>query len=357
MSERTAQQLASAAPASTQLQPLVTTPMPLLPITSQQTIDLCASLPMRPKDVFICSYPKSGTTWTQHIVLSLLVKSESKKYRGNIEDAARELQYNHVSDYAPFYEVDHHWNVKDKNLIGSVRESHGRLGRRVFNTHLRWDMLPAKMEDDALSPCSAPGIKDKKEAKFVYLIRSPMDVCLSFYCHLSNQEEGCYAKSYEDFFNEWIEGKIAFGSYIDHILSFALAFADPGEGREILLVSYEDMISDLSAAVAKIANFIEADVTEEEIEELLPTFTFQHMKTDLDRFQPRSVTWKNDFKFLRRGVSGDSLTVATDAQRNKLKAWFEKEKFAEKLKSILSSPHTEKTEILDKFLSVCCGSR
>ena len=278
------------------------------------------------------------------------MKSASKK-ADNSKEAARRLQYNHVSDYAPFYEVDQHWNVKDMNLIETVRENHDKLGRRVFNTHLRWDMLPAKMEDDKSSSYSAAG--GRKKAKFIYLIRSPMDVCLSFYCHLSNQNEGGYHGSYEDFFNEWIEGKIAFGSYIDHILAFSPAFVDAGQWREILLVSYEDMISDLPAVVAKIANFIEAYVTKEEIEELLPTFTFQHMKSDLNRFQPRSVTWKNDFKFLRRGVSGDSLTVATDAQRKLLNAWFQREGFIEKLQSVLSGTDPE---VLNKILSVCCAT-
>jgi hypothetical protein len=64
-------------------------PMPLLPITSPATIEKCKSLPLRPSDVFVCSYPKSGTTWTQHIVLSLILadarhrSSSSSRGEGN----------------------------------------------------------------------------------------------------------------------------------------------------------------------------------------------------------------------------------------------------------------------------------
>ena len=41
--------------------------MPLLPISSKQTTGFCRSLQLLDSDVFICSYPKSGTTWMQVI--------------------------------------------------------------------------------------------------------------------------------------------------------------------------------------------------------------------------------------------------------------------------------------------------
>lgn len=316
--------------------------MPLLPITSPRTVELCASFPLRPNDVFICSYPKSGTTWTQHIVLSLLVKSASKSSRCGDVGAESGFDYKHVSEYAPFYEVDAHWNADARNLTDTIRTNHNRLGRRVFNTHLRFDMLPSTMEE---------GVKSgKNAAKFVYLLRDPMDVCLSFYCHLSNQMEGGYDGTFQEFFDEWVKGEIAFGSYVDHILSFAPAFVDAGETRKVLLISYEDMLSDLPSVVKKIAKFIEADVTSEEIEELLPTFSFSQMKKDLDRFQPRSVTWKNNFQFLRRGVSGDSLTVSSDRERTILSDWFERENVSSKLESTLLGRNDH---ALAKFRNVC----
>lgn len=40
-------------------------PMPLLPISSTATIEMCRNLELRDSDIFICSYPKSGTTWMQ----------------------------------------------------------------------------------------------------------------------------------------------------------------------------------------------------------------------------------------------------------------------------------------------------
>ena len=67
-------------------------PLPLLPITSTTTITNCKYY-QPTNDIFIASYPKSGTTWTQNIVFQLLA-------------ARNATPLTHISDFAPFFEVD-----------------------------------------------------------------------------------------------------------------------------------------------------------------------------------------------------------------------------------------------------------
>jgi len=97
--------------------------MPLLPITSPSTVELCNQFNLRSTDIFICSYPKSGTTWTQNIVFSLL-------------NVRSKLPLTHISEYSPFFEIDKHWDAKQGNIIQKFEDNHSKLGRRVFNTHL-----------------------------------------------------------------------------------------------------------------------------------------------------------------------------------------------------------------------------
>lgn len=309
--------------------------MPLLTISSKSTIEKCKRLPLRSSDIFICSYPKSGTTWTQHIIISLLLLHGKKHHSTNsntpseeLQDETQELPYTHVSDYAPFFEIDPHWD--EEQLIPEIQHRHSKLGRRVFNTHLRCDMLPS---------CTSCAEEEKKgnsgKAKFIYIIRSPLDTCVSFYYHLSHQVEGCYENSLRDFFEDWMNGHLPFGSWDDHVRSYAPAIAS----GDVFLLAYEDMVNDLHGCVQKLIGFLDLDdvLSEKDISELLPSFTFQSMKKDLQRFQPKSVSWKNNFKFLRKGQVGDFKVVLSSSERDAFHQHLAKKNFFDDVKATFAN--------------------
>ncbi|KAL7463343.1 hypothetical protein ACHAXS_005021 [Conticribra weissflogii] len=341
--------------------------MPLLSITSPETIVACKSLPLRPSDIFICSYPKSGTTWTQHIVLSLILADRRcrlqkehyyKKGTSNHKTIEFDIHYDHVSDFAPFFEIDAHWDLKNKCLAEPVTTNHDRLGRRVFNTHLRWEMLPKYSEEkrgNHKEHDSSTGALRPSCGKFIYVTRNVLDVCASFYHHLSNQKEGTYIESFPNFFRDWMAGKIPFGSPLHHLLSFAQGFNDNHySGKDfgdvdhpLMLLSYQDMKINLREQVLRIIDFLGLCIPLDVVDnELLPTFGFQSMKENSHRFQPKSVTWLNGFQFLRNGEIGDGkkLTLAVEDKdlenyekslHDKYQEWLENEKYRELVKKIL----------------------
>lgn len=303
--------------------------MPLLTISSPATIEKCSKLATHPSDIFICSYPKSGTTWMQHIVISLLLLHREKNGRNSST-----LSYDHVSDFAPFFEIDPHWN--ESGIIPQIQDRHNQLGRRVFNTHLRGDMLPG----------GAP-----KTSKFIYITRSPLDVCVSFYHHLSHQMEGCYEGSLNEFYDDWIDGKIPFGTWPDHLLSYASLVAN----KDVGLFSYEEMIGDLEESVDRLVHFLELDdyLTKEDVKDILPLFSFDSMKKDLKKFQPKSVKWKGNFTFLRKGTIGDEKDMLSNEQRLQFKANLDSINFFEKIAlKFEKSKKTSKqyTKCVQKFM-------
>ena len=102
-------------------------PMPALPITSARTILNMKTLPVAAGDIFICSYPKSGTTWTQNIVYQLVTRGAPLA---------------HISEYVPFFESDRTWADDDARGGGGggptvaepYRSNFEAVGRRMFNT-------------------------------------------------------------------------------------------------------------------------------------------------------------------------------------------------------------------------------
>ena len=319
--------------------------MPLLTISSPSTIEKCKHLILFPNDIFICSYPKSGTTWTQHIILSLLLRHRQIKEREAYEHENEnehdvhvpkklQLPYGHVSDYAPFFEIDPHWS--GEQLIPEIRARHAELGRRIFNTHLRWDMLPSDSNNN----------EEPTHAKFIYILRSPLDVCVSFYHHLSHQVEGCYEHSLTQFFHEWMDGKLPFGSWDDHVCSYLPAMACE---KNVFLLSYEDMVQDLQGCVEKLVEFLELGDTlnETDVADLLPSFTFEHMKKDLDRFQPKSVTWKNDFQFLRKGKIGEHKVELGTDERKAFEQYLKEKNFSQDVKAVFGTNLDTSNKILN----------
>jgi len=293
-------------------------------------------------------------------VLSLIIAHREKSPEGPTPP------FSHVSDYAPFYEVDAHWEPGDDGRnVRSIRDAHARLGRRVFNTHIRHDMLPP--------PPPAGGLY-----KVIYVVRSGPDVCWSFYNHLSNQVEGKYTGSFQDFVGEMCAGTLPYGKWTDHVLSFLGALSSDDDRRraepptEMLLLSYEGMVGDISSSVRRIVRFLDLDVDDDQVEALLPKFTFRGMVKDLDKFQPRSVGWTGGFRFLRKGVVGDGEEHmrnliwtengdGDDGQHNeavtvldKFVQWSKSELFLERLEEILLRCNSEVRDDVENTLAWMC---
>ena len=236
--------------------------MPLLPITSKNTVRACRAMKVSSKDIFVCSYPKSGTTWTQNIVVRLLWEMSGSSNNTNDGTNHNPLPEDwHLSHSAPFYEVDQYWREKqlnnDSNTMKnqddepmeripaqtpilsrnrSDNKSNSNDEYRVFNTHLSPHQLP-------------------KDAKCVYIVRDPLDVMVSFYHHLSNQavEDGGFTGSFEDFFEGFLDGTIVYGKWQDHIEVWL--GEDVGNNRKFLLLHYEDMKQDLARETKRLARY------------------------------------------------------------------------------------------------------
>lgn len=272
--------------------------MPLLSMTTERTITHCRNL----RDcadgrntLFIASFPKSGTTWIQALIYNLLSN-------GNQD-------FNHISDYSPFFEIEKTWifgNGPEGELKPMYEANHRILNWRVFNTHLRWEMMPKG-----------------RNMKYIYIVRSGKDVALSFFKHLSNQDDNdCFNGSLSDFLQQWCAGSIPFGNWIHHLQSWMSAYhlgqeaslaTDDISHPHILLIRYQDMIINPLDCVLRIIAYLELDMNVDRAQELLSFVSFQYMKSHQHQYMPISVPWKPGYCFIRNGTLGDSDNYFTEA--------------------------------------------
>lgn len=260
----------------------------VLPITSHQTLDCIRGMPVHDQRVFIASYPKSGTTWMQNIVLNIVRAAKG---------ATREDQA-HISLYAPFLEADGSWDLVERVVNREVAEHQAQLGWELFNTHLLHSMLPG-----------AGG-------KIIYVLRRPEDVCVSFWMHFSHMapDDGGWTGDLATFVDAFLEGSLPYGKWTDHVRSWLAASRTD---KRVLLVKYEDLKGDLPGCVERIAQHLGISLPSGALEVVLSRTSFQFMQEHLHLFEPISVKWldKGDgFRFIRQGTVGSASDTLSEAQ-------------------------------------------
>ncbi|XP_058422150.1 amine sulfotransferase-like [Diceros bicornis minor] len=244
---------------------------------------------IRDDDVFIITYPKSGTIWTQQILS--LIYFEGHRNRTEIVD---------TSDRVPFLEYN----------IGKV-DNYRRPSPRLFASHLPYYLAPK-------------GLKNKK-AKIIYIYRNPKDVLISYF-HFSNLMALLEATdNLEHFMKRFLDGKVYGNLWFDHIR----AWYEHRSELNILFMMYEEMKKDLRSSVLKISSFLEKELSDEDVEAIVKQATFQNMKFDPQVNYQHLLkhewgTRTNEGDFLRKGTVGDWKHHLTVEQNERFDRIFQK---------------------------------
>lgn len=222
------------------------------------------------EDVFIVSYPRSGTTWMQMILYQLTTDGG--------------MDFPHIAEFCPWFERSRR----------SARGFDTRPSPRLFKSHLPYRRIPK-------GPC-----------RYIYVARDGKDVAISCY-HLYRRYNG-YEGTITEFFERFLRGKVEFGSWFEHVREWSAHRHDPN----VLFLTYEELTRDLEACIRRIIAFCGFDVPAERLPVILERCHFSFMKQYESQFDPAlEMIWEQGVElnsFLRNGRVGEGAVHLSGPQ-------------------------------------------
>ena len=242
----------------------------------------------RAGDIFVCTPPKCGTTWTQTIIASLLWPD------GDVPGP--------VMSISPWIEFE----VIPIEVVRATIAA--QTHRRFLKSHT-----------------PADGIPWFENAKYVVVGRDGRDAFMSLCNHYErfkgDVRERLNLRAAQDgvplmpswdgdvhgFFADWLES----GALFDHVASFWSLRPDP----RLLFVHYNDLKSDLPGEMARISEFLRIEVPEAKWPGVVERCTFESMRGRGPEIGPFEIAFEGGAAgFLFKGTNGRWRDVLTAAE-------------------------------------------
>jgi Sulfotransferase domain len=216
---------------------------------------------LRAEDVFIGSYPRSGSTWLRFILHEILTGEPSR--------------FDNVNQRLAF--------------VGRHRGAPPLLpgGARLLQTH-------------------EPYRKEYKRA--IYLVRDPRDVALSEYAF--QKARGWVDREFEQYLQAFLKGEVnGFGSWQEHARSWLTA--SDARPESVRLYRYDELRQSTVTALGSMLQFLNIDTDSDKIAGAVANNSLQEMRKK-EQLSPQKVS-KRD-RFVRSGSVGGWRENLTDEQ-------------------------------------------
>nr|XP_060609743.1 sulfotransferase 6B1-like [Anolis sagrei ordinatus] len=260
----------------------------LYPVTicRPETLQALETFEAREDDVIMTGYPKCGTHWLEYILNDMSVMAakyteEEKKKRIELE---RELEITSRLEFGD---------------PGKFKRMENLPSRRIIITHLTPNILPKSAF--------------KNKAKILVLIRNPKDTLASFF-HFNNKVPTFPTKTWDEFFTDFMSGKVSWGSYFDFVKEWDKYIDD----ENVTSVTYEELKENPNLEVKRIATFLGYSLTEDEIQNIIEKSSFKTMKQNGQEI----LGTFGDLLF-RKGFVGDWKMLLSESQNQEMDRKFE----------------------------------
>ncbi|EHA8590304.1 Cytosolic sulfotransferase 5 [Cocos nucifera] len=251
----------------------------------------------RPDDLFLISFPKSGTTWLKALAFATMTRTHYPLDRHPL------LSLN-PHDVVPF--------MDDLFVAGQASKLEALPSPRILATHMPYFLLPDSITG---SGC-----------RIIYICCDPKDVVVSLW-HFSAKASAAKGREcfpFDKFFEMACEGDFPYSPIWDHSLQYWKESLRRSE--KVLFLKYEEMLEEPAANVKRLAEFLGCPLSEEEekegvVEEIISLCSFEKLKSlDANKkgSQGIAVFKVANASFFRKGGIGDWRNHASPEMAQKL---------------------------------------
>ncbi|KAJ8722516.1 hypothetical protein PYW07_003696 [Mythimna separata] len=282
------------------------------------------NMPLRPTDVFVASYQRSGTTWTQELVWLIANDLNYEQaaeipltHRYPFLDVFMYFDEDTIEEYVDTITKTAAENFDREKFLGVLRvvakpvisllAAAPLTAKRFIKTHLPMSLLPPKLLDTA---------------KMVYVARDPRDVAVSCFHHARLFGMGGCHGDFKDFWNLFHRDLFTLTPYFEHVKEAWEKRDDPN----MLFLFYEDLSKDLPASIRQVADFLGKQLNEEQMNRLCDHLSIENFKNN------KSVNYEdlrdsgvlaNGETFIRKGKAGGWRAYFDDEMTQQAERWIE----------------------------------
>ena len=203
------------------------------------TPEVWQELRLRPDDVILSSYLRSGSNWMRHILR--LLRNEGKDDGVNLDDAVPWLDGLRSSVGADIMRLNANL---DANALPSPR---------YFKVHLPYELTPG-------------GLPHTTNSKYIYIARNPKDHSVSqwHFCQTELPKLTDHdSKPWDEYLSDFLAQRkfsMLFGGWLGHVLEWWEHRDEPN----ILFIKYEELKKEPHNTIKRIAEFIGTEPLTEE---------------------------------------------------------------------------------------------